>query len=141
MPLSESALREIRSELSALHELQVKVNERVKALEAILVPFDFTQAALPFRVSHPPAQHGEPSTNGSKEAARNPYASTGLRAAILEVLQHHGPMRAPEIAAALERKGFANDSSTPLTTRVYNDAWRMTQRDIVENKDGAFSLK
>ena len=72
---------------------------------------------------------------------KNKFASTGLRAAILDVLREHGPMRAPQIAQILEQTGFKNDSKTPLTTRVYNDCWRIIERELVENNDGIFGLK
>ena len=48
MPLSPSTIQDIQSELAALQQPKVKIDERVAALEAILVPLDLGQAALPF---------------------------------------------------------------------------------------------
>jgi hypothetical protein len=139
MPLSLSTLSEIRTELANLHQLKVAIDERTRALEAILVPLDLGQVALPF------LQHGD---NGrtvesttAREATPPPSANTGLRAAILDELRKHGPRRAPEVAKRLAAKGFTNDSSTPLSTRVYNDLWRMSQKGVVTSRDGVFELK
>jgi hypothetical protein len=142
MPLSDAALKEIRAELSALHQLKVKVEERVRALESILTPLEFdTPRQLDLAIS----DRGERVTQfeaGEEEPSfANRYASTGLRAAILDVLGKRGALRAPEVAQLLQKHGFKNDSKTPLQTRVYNDLWRLTQRGVVTKEDGAFNLR
>ena len=71
MPLSESTLNEIRAELTGLHQVQVQLNERIKALEAILTPFDFAQVALPFIPTSPVAD-GTASNGGGQRVHTNP---------------------------------------------------------------------
>jgi hypothetical protein len=137
MPLSESTLNEIRTELTSLHEVKVRIEERVRALEAILVPLDFGQAALPFLRKEERATVMQP----TQARGTNLYASNGLRAAILDLLRANGPMRAPAVAKVLSTNGFNNDSKTKLSTRVYNDLWRMREAGILTNNNGAFSLK
>lgn len=141
MPLSPSTINDIKIELAALHELKAKIDERVHALEAILVPLDFGQSALPFLgEAAPQVIDGQHRVSVATEAIKNTFASTGLRAAILRVLRTEGPMRSPDVAHVLEKLGFQNDSHTALPVRVYNDLWRMSQKDIVTNKYGVFEL-
>jgi hypothetical protein len=147
MPLSQSALDEIQSELSLLDQLKAKIDARKAALEAVLTPFDFGQVTLPFM--HGGGSNGSThretaSVNspelGFREAEKNPSANTGLRAAILEVLRQRGPKRSADVAATLKADGFTEGGSTPLPVRVYNDLWRMSQKGTVVNKDGVFSV-
>lgn len=161
MPLSQSAQDELRAELANIEtyrkQLNDRLDERAMAIRAILEPF----AVLP-----PVAQPVTllPSSDSLKAAATvieslrerldkatkppvlplsgpTKFANTGLRASIVEVLRAKGPLRAPAVAKVLEASGFANDSKTPLATRVYNDLWRMKEAGLVENHDGEFSLK
>jgi hypothetical protein len=142
MPFSESTLTEIRAELQTLHQIEVQIAERIKALEAILTPFDFGQAGLPFQ---PPATAPLAVALAEQVSVSDRAVvgiNTGLRAAILNVLKLRGPKRAPEVARILEQSGFdGSDSKTPLATRVYNDLWRMDGKGIVENRSGVFSVK
>jgi hypothetical protein len=141
MPFSKSTLDELRTELTGLHQLKAKIDARVAAIESVLTPFDF-QGALPF--ASPNGKHGTSSAlpQTPKAEDRNPYANTGLRAAILDVLRTHGAQRAPDVAEILVRQGFKDDSSTPLPTRVYNDLWRLGQKDgTVVNESGVFRVK
>jgi hypothetical protein len=145
MPLSPSVQKELREELerieAAKKHLTSKLDERARVILAVLEPFE-VQSALPFVVSAPAdslmkrlQEHVTATVGVSK------FASTGLRAAILDVLRQRGPARAPNVAAILSNGGFKNDSKTALATRVYNDLWRMKEAGIVENKEGVFSLK
>lgn len=142
MPLSDSTLNEIRNELVGLHQVQAQVNDRIKALEAILTPLDLGQGALPFqRVQGGTIPSGSKVFPPSVTQTPSPYAGTGLRAAILDILRTLGPMRSPQVAKALGRLDFKNDSKTPLPTRVYNDLWRMSQKGTVLNDNGVFSVR
>lgn len=140
MPLSRAFLDELQLELKGLHQLKVKIDERIRAIEAFMVPLDLGQVALPFlqgdnghNAEHQPVQ--------SRDATAGSSANNGLRKAILDTLRHNGPNRAPEVAKILKTKGFTNDSATPLSTRVYNDLWRMSKAGIVAGKNGVFGLK
>jgi hypothetical protein len=141
MPLSTSAIKEIDTELATLHRLQAEINDRIATLEAAKKPFQFGQAAqtpLPLRAAN---GHGG---RVSETASVSPSASTnnGLRAAIIDVLREEGPKRAPEIAVVLETRGFSAGSTTPLSTRIYNDLWRLRKKDlVVGKKGGVFELK
>jgi hypothetical protein len=112
-----------------------RLDARAEAIRAVLEPFDFNQTTLPFPAS--PVNL----TGAAPKAVISKFAATGLRAAILEVLKEHGPMRAPQIARILEQTGFKSDSKTPLSTRIYNDCWRMIELDLVENDGGLFKPK
>lgn len=140
--LSPSALLEIRTELDALRAFEKKVAERIAALEAIQQPFDLAQGALP--LGRPSNGTHVPMRGTATEVLRqmaSKYSSTGLRAAILDALRA-GPMRAPQVAAILKDQGFTSDSPTPLTTRVYNDLWRMKEAGTLEGRPGGiFALK
>lgn len=140
MPLSESARNELRTELKTLHQVKSAVDDRIKALEAVLTPFDFGQAGLPFLV-----RFGE---NGNSDNEPEPLpipgttGETGLRASVLALLREYKrPMRAPEIAKILVQRGFSSIGKTPLSVRIYNDLWRVAEKGDVENDDGTFSLK
>jgi len=130
MPLSPSTIDDIKAEIASLRELETKIKARVQALEAILVPLGGSrEIAYPATGIVPPLPKG------------NRFASTGLRGAIIATLRERGiGMRAPDIAAILEREGFPNDSSTPLGTRVYNDLWRLAQKGGVKSEMGVFTL-
>jgi hypothetical protein len=155
MPLSEAALQEIRTELADLHQLRVIVDERTRALEAILKPFDFAQFGLPFAssalsaavsvVSSAPtlsgAGHVSASTSATLSDAPNPYAGTGLRSAALSVLSELGSARAPEVAKILEERGFPTGGKTRFSTRVYNDLFRLTKTGKLEVNNGVFRVK
>lgn len=144
MAFSPSTLLELRQELEGLNQLKAGVEARIRAIEALLTPFDVGQAGLPFQP--------EGGTNGMirvvpsrairvREVDDQSFVSTGLRAAILDTLKRHGANRAPDVAKMLTMQGFNNDSKTPLNTRVYNDLWRMSQKGLVTSDDGVFSLK
>ncbi len=144
MPLSESTLNEIRNELVGLHQVQAQVHDRIKALEAILTPLDLGQGALPFHRGQGPAIQNVPELFPPVVTQEpSPYAGTGLRAAILDLLRTLGPMRAPDVAKALVKMDFHDDSKTPLPTRVYNDLWRMSRvpNGPVVKENGAFQLR
>lgn len=134
MPLSPSAIKELRAELSYIESMQEKYAARASVIKAVLEPFDVG------RVAGTPTTVEQQVVSPVPKAVGSKFASTGLRAAILNVLRL-GPGRAPNIATILAQQGFKNDSTTPLATRVYNDLWRMKEAGIVENKDGVFSLK
>lgn len=154
MPLSTTTQEELRAELAAIETMRKQMNQkldaRIEAIKAVLEPFDFSQSQLPFVVPENAAKQESTATGNLRVVGHAPtglvgapskFASTGLRAAILEALRDHGPMRAPAIAKILELNGFKNDSKTPLATRVYNDCWRMIERKMVENNEGIFSLR
>lgn len=143
MALSESTINDIKAELAELHQLKAKIDDRLRILEAALEPLDLPLNGHPqdASLSGVTAQ----TATGRvvvirRPSARHQYESTGLRKAILEMLKARGPMRSPDVAAALEEKGFENDSQTPLATRVYNDLWRMSQKNVVKNAYGEFSI-
>ena len=158
MPLSESAQDELRAELAAIDTLRKQMTQKLDAradvIRAVLEPFDFNQAALPFAQSDRQATVASAAPKDDLDSrvraalaptinivVRNKFASTGLRAAILGVLEEHGPLKAKSVAQILHQTGFKNDSKTPLQTRVYNDLWRMIEPGLVENNDGVFRLK
>lgn len=139
MPLSQSTLDEIRSELTHLHQAKVRIDERVRALESILTPFDFRNVGLPFAPVEPTA-----GGNGHRPAeaeSGDALNDTGLRSAILGVLRELGPVRAPKVAETLLARGFKDTGKTRFSTRVYNDLWRMSQTGKIDNKNGMFSVK
>lgn len=150
MPLSPSTLADLRAELASLQTLRDRIDQRIQVLEAATKPFDVAQAVLPLSESelasgfgtNIPIDAGKLATTGHPPNLHfhNPFASTGLRNAIVQVLRKRGPMRAPDVANVLESVGFKNDSSTPLATRVYNDLWRMAQKGVAKNEYGVFSL-
>ncbi len=139
MSLSPSTVLDLRKELEGLNRIRTHAEARIKAIEAILVPFDMGPATLPFSPSE--------GTNGSghrpkvRDVADPSFVSTGLRAAILDSLKRRGTGRAADVSKMLVMQGFKNDSPTPLTTRVYNDLWRLSQKGVVDSKDGVFTLK
>jgi len=152
VPLSPSAQNELRAELGAIEafrkQINAKLDARARVIQQVLEPFDVGQTKLPFGAngggvtdSAEQLRDRLRTATALKITITNKFASTGLRAAILDVLKTSGPGRAPKIAAILEHAGFKNDSKTPLATRVYNDLWRMIEPGIVENKDGVFRLK
>jgi len=140
--LSPAAINEIRAELDRLRGTREKIDARIGVLEAVLQPFDWQQVALPLNGNGKSATITviDPATVRVENVARSPFASTGLRAAILDVLETRGPARAPNIASILAAQGFENDSTTPLATRVYNDLWRMKEAGVVEGSRGVFAL-
>ena len=149
MPLSESAKDEIRSELAALHRLKVSLDERVKALEAVLAPFDFAHVSLQpgtrkagiAAVAHDGIRYDAPKTLGGL-FPNGIIPGAGLRPAILAVLKERGPSKATEVTKVLVDRKFPTDSAkTPLNTRVYNDLYRMAQLDQIKMENGLFSLK
>ena len=156
MPLSDSARAELQAELEYLEamrkELIEKLDARAQVIRAVLEPFEMGQTQLPFqqgatreavrvRDEVRVALTGVSAVGSVGSVSPRKFASTGLRASILNVLKTRGPARAPAVAKILESEGFQNDSSTPLNTRVYNDLWRLKEAKIVENKDGVFSIK
>jgi hypothetical protein len=140
MPFSDSTLSEIRAELVTLHQWQVRISERVKALESILEPFDFGQMALGFAPA-PPEPPLQVAITENVRVQDSVGANTGLRARVLDTLKKHGPMRAPQVARYLTSEGYEDDSKTPLSTRIYNDLWRMSEKKLIGNENGMFSVK
>jgi hypothetical protein len=157
MPLSDAARDELLAELEYLETLRKQFNEKLNAraqvIRAVLEPFDMGQTTLPFpsvksagdtapaRDEMRVGMTGVGGIGAVGSVAGHKFASTGLRASILNVLKTRGPARAPNIASILAASGFENNSKTSLATRVYNDLWRMKEAGIVENRDGVFSLK
>lgn len=150
MGLSNAAQAEIRAELAELDELKRRIDDRAAVLKAVLEPFGLVTPVQPTQQAHadvrPENVIADLRQRFAGQAATyqvqpSPYASTGLRAAILGVLRTHGPSRAPVVAKVLDTVGFQNDSATPLPTRVYNDLWRMSEKGILSNQNGLFALK
>jgi hypothetical protein len=146
MALSESALNEIRSELATLHQVRVRVDDRIRILESVLAPFDLREVGLPITIALPASG----STLSNITSAKEPHepmplpattGKVGLRASAIAVLRERGPLRASEIAEILRERGFSEEGAkTPLSTRVYNDLWRMAERGHLKSEGGLFRL-
>jgi hypothetical protein len=151
MSLNKATLDDLQAELERLHVLKGKIDQRVTAIEAILTPFDFGQVTLPFQSpaggpngkgATPSNLHLPPPQTVAQVAAGLGAVGTGLRAAILQVVREKGPIRAKAVSRILEARGLTFEgSSTPLPVRVYNDLWRMSEKGLLEKKDGVFSVK
>ena len=147
--LSDGAIKELQDELLELYQLQVRVAERITAIDAVLTPLDLGES------NHLRGVVGAGSIEAQGQVfapvvtptielpVRQPkrYADMGLRAAVLDALHQHGPKRSPEIAKILSEAGFENEGKTPLPTRVYNDLWRLSAKGKVTNDDGVFAVK
>lgn len=146
MALSPAVLSELRSELENLHRMRVQIDERTKAIEAILSPLDLGQVSIPFgrHDFEPDVVLTAPNGNQIIVHAKRPVsANNGLRVAALKVLRKHGPGRAPDVARQMIADGWMEDGkSTPLPIRVYNDLWRLAQKgEAVISENGVFALK
>jgi hypothetical protein len=145
MALSPGVLTELRGELETLHRMRVQIDERTKAIEALLAPLDLGQVTLPF-ASIPANNNGHGLDAKPAVVTVSPggsaFANTGLRDAIRAVLAKRGPMRAPDVARELVARGFKDASQTPIATRVYNDMWRMEGSGILERRGkGVFAVR
>ena len=129
MPLSHSTITELRGELLSLKDRRRDIERRIAALESLLAaePGGTEQGSL------------LPTPNGDAADA----LFSGLRASALNVLaKATRPMKAPEVAAVLSKQGFQNTGSTSLTTRVYNDLYRLSKSAdvVVRDTAGRFRL-
>jgi hypothetical protein len=129
MPLSDATIIELRSELLSLKDRRRDLDRRISAIESLLgsEPGGTAQGSLlpvePHRVVEP--------------------VPAGLRASALQILaKSDRPMKAPEIAAVLLKQGFQNTASTSLSTRIYNDFYRLSKDGHVvkRDEDGRFIL-
>jgi hypothetical protein len=133
MPFSPTFLVEIDKELASLRGVRDKLDERIRALEAIKQPLDILQVGLPF-----PSNMSE---SGNPVNGQEPFRfGETFRDTVREAMKRIGPARAPAVARWLEARGFVNESSTRLATRVYNDMWRMAQTGMATAEDGVFRL-
>lgn len=109
-------------------QLVERINDRIRALEAVLQPSEDLDPPGPYSAGE--ASNGLPAfTPGA------PLAGKGLRASIRTVLSNYPTGLMPaDIATRLEEMGFKASGTLSTAKRVYGELYRMRQKGIVSQR-------
>src|SRR4051794_28352353 len=99
------------------------INDRIRALEAVLKPDDDPEDG-PFGYLRTPSP-----TGASTSSSTLPLADKGLRESIRAVLSHYPTGLLPsDVATRIQELGFAASGSLPVAKRVYGELYRMRRK-------------
>jgi hypothetical protein len=130
-PKVREALQAELAHLKVRREQLVEaINERIRALEAVLKPDDESDRAVIYGASLD-------ARDGSASAGETPgsLSGKGLRESIRIVLSHYPTGLLPsDIATRLQEMGFAAGGNLPIAKRVYGELYRMRQKGTVSKR-------
>ena len=128
MPFNDATIRELKREL-------VRCEERAAILRELI-----GEATAPVPTPQPQPQR----RNRSKRVARSrrhARADGGFREAIRQLIRQRPGIKRAEITETLKQTGVATNGRTSLSTRVYNDLWRMEKAGKIHcAPDGGYSF-
>ena len=116
MPLSPSALAELRAELLGLEVERQNIDAKIAAINTMLATYGSRSSSLP-TADRPPTPAGS-------------GINTGFRDKVREMLRDR-ERSAAEVIKGLRDGGVQASGQTPLETRVYNELNRMKKTGAV----------
>lgn len=123
--LSKEVRDGLEAELSHLDLKKTRIEARISAIKAILIPLD------EFGPEHVP-QRNE-SVNAT--AKNGPLVGMGLREAMKTVLvSYPSGLRAAELSLKLDQMGFSATGKLPLKTRVWSEIGRLKKEKKVSKR-------
>ena len=110
-------------------QLVERINDRIRALEAVLTPTDDLEPASPYDTPESPNGASIPRPAGL------PLAGKGLRESIKIVLSNYPTGLVPaDIATRLQEMGFTASGTLSTAKRVYGELYRMRQKGLVSQR-------
>jgi hypothetical protein len=123
MAFSESFMRELRQELDRLEGERRDLDTRINTLRRLLSTAE------------------QPSLLPTVTPAQPRAAPETFKECVIAVLREHSGLRTPDITKTLRERGWVPGGGTDLGHRVYNELWRMRNRNQVRNThDGGWEL-
>lgn len=127
MPFSPAARRELKEELARIEGERVRLGIRANAIRQILEGEEQEQRSL-LMLDEPPAPEPLPLV------AVPPRPGT-FKASVAAVIRERPGIRVPQITGVLRNRGWLPSGTTDLGHRVYNEVWRMLQRNEVRKDE------
>jgi hypothetical protein len=122
----ESELQHLRIRREQVVEA---INERIRALEAVLRPEDDTEEG-PYGL-----RRGSATSGGQSQAGSLPLSDKGLRESIRIVLSHYPTGLLPsDVATRIQELGFTASGSLSVAKRVYGELYRMRRKGMVNRR-------
>src|SRR5262249_34849442 len=130
-PKVREALQAELAHLKVRREQLVEaINERIRAIEAVLKPDDETDRSM---IHGATGDARDASASGAE--APGSLSGKGLRESIRIVLSHYPTGLLPsDIATRLQEMGFSPGGNLPIARRVYGELYRMRQKGTVSKR-------
>jgi len=139
MPFSAAVVSELQGEVKRLERDRAVIDARLDALRKILGEEQMSDGGTWGSVF---SVGVSPSGRASQSASPIPGPDArSFRDEVLAVIRQHPGVKAAFVARALREHGVAPGGNTPLSHRVYNEVWRMTNNGVLrKNDDGGFTV-